>query len=91
VIDLKVGEFEPTFAGQMNFYLTAVDRQLRQPSDQPSIGLILCESKNQVVVEYALQDVHKSMSGAVYHTTHLPAALQRSLPTIAELEAKLDS
>jgi predicted nuclease of restriction endonuclease-like (RecB) superfamily len=91
VIDLKVGEFEPAFAGQMNFYLTAVDRKLRQPGDQPSIGLILCKSKNQVVVEYALQDVHKPMGVAVYHTDRLPEALQRNLPTIAELEAELET
>lgn len=91
VIDLKVGEFEPAFAGQMNFYLTAVDRQLRQTGDEQSIGLILCKSKNQVVVEYALQDVHKPMGVAVYHTERLPEALQRNLPTIAELEAELES
>ncbi len=90
VIDLKVGEFEPAFAGQMNFYLTAVDRLLRQPGDQPSIGLILCKSKNQVVVEYALQDVHKPMGVAIYHTEQLPEGLQRNLPTIAELEAELE-
>ncbi len=91
VIDLKVGEFEPAFAGQMNFYLTAVDRKLRQPGDEPSIGLILCKSKNQVVVEYALQDVHKPMGVAVYHTDRLPEELQRNLPTIAELEAELEA
>ena len=91
VIDLKVSEFEPAFAGQMNFYLTAVDRQLRGPGDQPSIGLILCKNKNQVVVEYALQDMHKPMGVAVYHTDRLPEPLQRNLPTIAELEAQLES
>ncbi len=75
----------------MNFYLTAVDRQLRQTGDEQSIGLILCKSKNQVVVEYALQDVHKPMGVAVYHTERLPEPLQRNLPTIAKLEAELES
>src|SRR5215216_5057134 len=91
VIDLKVGEFEPAFASQMNFYLTAVDRQLRQTGDQQSIGLILCKSKHQVVVEYALQDVHKPMGVAVYYTERLPEALQRNLRTTAESEAELES
>jgi hypothetical protein len=73
----------------MNFYLTAVDRQMRQAVDQPSIGLILCRNKNQIVVEYALQDVNKPMGVAVY-SDRLPASLQPGLPTIAELEAEFD-
>ena len=59
MIDLKIGEFEPEYAGKMNFYLSAVDAQLRHPDDQPSIGLILCRNKDRVVVEYALRDVNK--------------------------------
>jgi predicted nuclease of restriction endonuclease-like (RecB) superfamily len=90
-LDLKVGEFTPEHAGKMNFYLSAIDAQLRHPDDQPSIGLILCKTKNQVVVEYALRDVRKPIGIAEYQITQaLPDHLQGSLPTIEELEATLD-
>ena len=56
VVELKVGPFMPEYAGKLNFYLSAVDDQLRQPTDQPTIGILLCKSKNDVVVEYALRD-----------------------------------
>lgn len=59
VIDLKVSEFQPEFAGKMNFYLSAVDEQLRHRDDQPSIGIILCKTKNKVIVEYSLRDANK--------------------------------
>ncbi|AGY58142.1 hypothetical protein GKIL_1896 [Gloeobacter kilaueensis JS1] len=58
-IDLKMGKFIPEYAGKMNFYLSVLDDQLRHPSDEPSIGLILCRTDNQLVVEYALRDVNK--------------------------------
>ena len=59
VIDLNIGEFKPEDAGKMNFYISATDNTLRQPEDGPSIGLILCRSKNRVIVEYALRDMSK--------------------------------
>jgi predicted nuclease of restriction endonuclease-like (RecB) superfamily len=59
VVDLKMETFKPEFAGKMNFYLSAVDDQLRHRDDQPSIGLLLCRGKNRIVVEYALRDVKK--------------------------------
>ncbi len=58
-IDLKISEFQPEFAGKMNFYLSAVDDLLRHPTDQPSVGIILCKTKNKVIVEYALRDTNK--------------------------------
>ena len=61
VIDLKIEEFKPEFAGKMNFYLSAVDEQLRHPHDGPSIGIILCKSRNELIVEYALRDTAKPM------------------------------
>lgn len=54
-----MGKFIPEYAGKMNFYLSVLDDQLRHPSDEPSIGLILCRTDNQLVVEYALRDVNK--------------------------------
>ncbi len=90
VIDVKMVEFEPEFAGKMNFYLSAVDDLLRHPDDQPTIGIILCKSKNKVVAEYALRDVSKPIGVSAYKLMEaLPADLQGSLPTIEELEATL--
>jgi hypothetical protein len=59
VIDLKIEEFKPEFAGKMNFYLSAVDEQLRHPDDGSSIGIILCKSRNELIVEYALRDTER--------------------------------
>jgi predicted nuclease of restriction endonuclease-like (RecB) superfamily len=89
-IDLKIGEFKPEDAGKMNFYLAAVDDLLRHADDQPSIGVILCKSKNQVIVEYTLRDMRKPIGVAEYQITQqLPEYLQQSLPTVEELEATL--
>lgn len=91
VIDLKVEEFKPEFAGKMNFYLSAADDLLRHPADQPSIGLILCREKNGVVVEYSLRDTSKPMGVAAYELRRdaLPAGLRDSLPSVAQIEAEL--
>lgn len=90
VIDLKMTEFKPEDAGKMNFYLSAVDDLLRHPDDQPSIGLILCKSKNKLIAEYALKDTRKPIGVSAYQLTEaLPAQLKGSLPTIEELEAEL--
>ena len=84
VIDLKVVPFRPEFAGKMNFYLSAVDDQLRHPDDQPSIGLILCKERNRLVVEYALRDTTKPMGVATYRV--LPRKLKGELPTARQIE-----
>ena len=90
VIDLKVSEFQPEFAGKMNFYLSAVDEQLRHKDDQPSIGSILCKTKNKVIVEYTLRDTNKPVGVSTYQLTEsLPKGLKGSLPTVEELEAEL--
>jgi predicted nuclease of restriction endonuclease-like (RecB) superfamily len=90
VIELKVGPFEPECAGKMNFYLAAVDDQLRQGSDRPSIGLILCKERNRVVVEYALRGTKQPIGVAEYRLTEtLPQALRGALPTPEELEREL--
>lgn len=84
VFELKIEEFKPEFAGKMNFYLSAVDAQLKHADDHPSIGVILCKGRNAVVVEYALRDTSKPMGVAEYRLTPapaLPAKLRRELPT----------
>ncbi len=90
VIELKVSEFQPEFAGKMNFYLSAVDDILCQSNDQPSIGIILCKSKNKLVVEYALRNTSKPIGVAAYRlTASLPKNLKGKLPTIEELKTEL--
>jgi predicted nuclease of restriction endonuclease-like (RecB) superfamily len=90
VIDLKMGPFKPAYTGQMNFYLSAIDELLRHETDQPTIGLILCKSKNQIVAEYALRDMTKPLGiSEFHHLEQLPDQLEGSLPTIEALEAEL--
>lgn len=91
-IDLKVEEFKPEFAGKMNFYLSAVDDQLRHPDDSSSIGIILCKAREKVTVEYALRDTRKPIGVSQYQLTQaLPRELKSSLPTIEQLEEELKS
>ncbi len=91
VIDLKISDFQPEFAGKMNFYLSAVDDLLRRAEDGPSIGIVLCKGKSRVIVEYALRDTNKPMGIAEYQlSSTLPENLKGSLPTIEELEAELE-
>jgi hypothetical protein len=86
VIELKIEDFKPEFASKMNFYLSAVDDQLRHHADQPSIGTILCKGRNAVIVEYALRDTSKPMGVAQYRlSAALPGQLKRDLPTAEEL------
>lgn len=86
VINLKIEEFKPEFAGKMNFYLSAVDDQIRYGDDAPSIGIILCKGKNEVVVDYALRDSVKPMGVAEYRLSSAPPAqLANALPTVEEL------
>jgi predicted nuclease of restriction endonuclease-like (RecB) superfamily len=91
VLDLKIGQFQPEYSGKMNFYLSAIDDLLRQSGDQPSIGIILCKSKNKVVAEYALRDIRKPVGISEYRFTEaLPRRLRDSLPAIEQLEAELN-
>ncbi|MEN0067454.1 MAG: PDDEXK nuclease domain-containing protein [Myxococcota bacterium] len=92
VVELKVGEFTPEHVGKLNFYLSAVDDLMRHETDQPTIGLLLCKSRSDVVVEYALRDLMKPISIANWETRlmeSLPAELEGRLPTIEQLEAEL--
>lgn len=90
VIELKAGKFKPEHLGQLGFYLTAVDRQVKSEHDNPTIGLLLCKSKNKVVAEYALGDKTQPMGIAEYKLLEsLPAELQTSLPSIEQIEREL--
>jgi YhcG PDDEXK nuclease domain len=89
VIDLKKGEFKPEYAGKMNFYLSVVDDRLRHPADAPSIGLILCQDRNQIIAEYALRGMDKPIGVSEYELTRaLPANLKSALPTVEQIEAE---
>jgi hypothetical protein len=91
VIDLKVVEFEPEFAGKMNFYLSVVDDQIKTAEDQPSIGIILCKNKNKLEVEYALQGMNKPIGVSAFTVTQaLPDELKSTLPTVEEFENELN-
>ena len=90
VIELKDHDFKPEYAGKMNFYLSAVDDLIKDSHDHPSIGLILCKSKNNVLAEYALRDMAKPIGLAQYQLSHaLPERLSVALPSIETLEAEL--
>lgn len=92
VIDLKRGKFLPEHAGKMNFYCSVVDDVLRHPNDQPTIGLILCQTKDRVLAEYALRGIAKPIGVSDYELTRaLPKELASSLPTIEAIEAELAS
>ncbi|MBQ6210819.1 MAG: DUF1016 family protein [Prevotella sp.] len=90
VVELKTVKFIPEFAGKLNFYVTAVDRLLKQDDDKPTIGLLICKTKKDTLVEWALADIHKPIGVAGYELHNiLPKELISSLPTPQELEKQL--
>ena len=90
VIELKGGKFKPEHLGQLGFYLTAVDTQVKHPDDGPTIGLLLCKGKNKVVAEYALRNNSQPLGVAEYQLVEsLPAELRTSLPSIEQIEREL--
>ena len=87
VIELKMGEFEPEFAGKMNAYLNALNKEYKKPHDNPSIGIILCNSKDEIEVEYALQGLQHPIGVSEYKTIHaLPKNLRDKLPSVKQLK-----
>jgi len=91
-IELKIGKFQPEFVGKMQFYLTALDRQVREADENPSIGIILCKEKNRTVVEYALYDARKPIGVATYRTVkRLPKELKGMLPAPEEIAKLLEA
>jgi predicted nuclease of restriction endonuclease-like (RecB) superfamily len=90
VVELKATEFKPAHAGQLNFYLSAIDAQIKSSDDKPTIGLLLCKTKNRLVAEYSLSGIDKPMGIAEYQLVRsLPKPLDTCLPTIEELENEL--
>ncbi|MDC6177846.1 PDDEXK nuclease domain-containing protein [Ralstonia solanacearum] len=91
-IELKIGKFEPEFVGKMQFYLAALDAQVRQDDENPSIGIILCKEKKRTIVEYALRDARKPIGVATYAITKsLPKALQGQLPSPEAISRLLET
>lgn len=90
VVELKTGDFKPEYAGKLNFYISAVDGEIKDERDNPTIGILICRSKNDTVVEYALKDINKPIGVSEYQFTQiLPENLKSSLPSIEEIEAEL--
>ncbi len=90
VVELKVVDFEPEHTGKLNFYLKAIDSQLRTDCDQPTIGILICKKKDKIVAEYALSDINKPIGVSEYRLTEsIPDTFKGSLPTIEQIEAEL--
>jgi hypothetical protein len=90
IVELKAVKFKPEFVGQLNFYLSAVDSQLKHPTDNPSIGILLCKSQKGMTVEYALRDLNKPIGVAEYRLTEaLPDTIKTTLPSIEQIEFEL--
>jgi predicted nuclease of restriction endonuclease-like (RecB) superfamily len=91
VVELKSGKFKPEYAGKLNFYLSAVDSQLKKDLDNPTIGILLCKSKDRIEAEYALRDINKPMGISEYKLTEaIPENIKYKLPSIEELENELE-
>lgn len=90
-IELKIGEFKPEFVGQLQFYLTALDKQIKMEHENPSIGIIICKSKNRTVVEYALSDSDKPIGVSTYQIRDtLPEQMKNLLPSPEEIKKRLE-
>ncbi|WP_428983618.1 PDDEXK nuclease domain-containing protein [Paraburkholderia phymatum] len=90
VVERKTTPFRPEYAGQLNFYLSAIDAQVKAPDDHPTIGLLLCKEKNRLVAEYALRGVAKPMGVAEYQLMReVPLSFKATLPSIREIESEL--
>lgn len=89
-VELKAVDFQPEFAGKLNFYLAALDAQVKHPQDGPSIGILLCKRKNALVADYALSNVSAPIGVSTYQLADLPHELSRALPTPEELEQALN-
>ena len=90
VIELKTGDFKPEYAGKLNFYLTAVDNILKTEQDAPTIGLLLCKGKNDLIAEYALQDINKPIGVSEYRITEdIPEEFRRQLPSIEDIKNRI--
>ncbi|NEW61046.1 DUF1016 domain-containing protein [Sulfurovum sp. bin170] len=91
VVELKTVKFKPEFAGQLNFYVSAIDGELRESNDNPTLGILICKSKNNMVVEYALNKIDNPIGVSEYQlVSKLPKEFKSSLPSIEEIEAEFE-
>ena len=91
IVELKNTEFKPEYAGKVNFYFSAIDETLKDESDNPSIGIILCREKDRISVEYALKDINKPIGVSSYELAkYLPSEIIRELPTEEDLNIHID-
>jgi predicted nuclease of restriction endonuclease-like (RecB) superfamily len=90
VIELKAGKFKPEYVGKLGFYTTAIDHEIKDDSDNPTIGLLLCQSSNQMMVEYCLKDTRKPI-GVSEYSTGLPENYQKLLPTEEQFQHLLET
>ena len=92
VVELKTEKFKPEFAGKLNFYVTAVNKQMKTEQDNPTIGILICKDKDDVVAEYALDDISQPIGIAEYKLTKvLREEFKSSLPTVEEIESELSN
>jgi hypothetical protein len=92
VVELKAKSFKPEYAGKLSFYLSAVDDKLKSNSDNPTIGIILCQKKNKIEAEYALRGISQPIGVAEYQLSRaIPDDIKSELPTIEEIEKELEA
>jgi predicted nuclease of restriction endonuclease-like (RecB) superfamily len=92
VIELKTGKFIPEYVSKLNFYLSAVDDILKHPTDNPTLGILICKEHNKIIAEYALRDINKPIGVAAYELTQsIPENFKGSLPSIEEIENELEN
>lgn len=90
VIELKFKDFEPEFVGKLNFYVSAVDELVKDDSDKPTIGILLCKTKDNFEVEFALKDINKPIGVSEFNYTQLPEEIKNELPTMEQFEFELN-
>ena len=91
VVELKTVDFKPEFAGKLNFYTSAIDAEIKSDRDNPTIGILICKSKNDTIVEYALKDIEKPLGISEYKLTDiLPESFKSSLPSIEQIEKEIN-
>ena len=89
VIELKTKEFEPEYIGKLNFYLSAIDSQVKADDDAPTIGMLLCKDKDDLNVEYSLRDINKPIGVSAFNFNELPSNIQDLMPTVEEFKREL--
>ncbi len=90
IIDLKMKEFEPEFAGKMNFYITAINETVKTETDKPTPGILLCKNKNNVVVDFALKDINKPIGVSTFTYNQLPKEIQKGLPSLKQWQEEIN-